>query len=162
METYDVFHKVTENSLAMVEGSLNSLGDELDDIVEKNGLLQSQISLSANELQYYQSEINALNEAYAKGELNPVEYADRLKELSGNVYDIIGNLQKLKDEIVGGFEEALNKGMEDIEKYTQYFDKLNNSLDKYRSIMELLGNGKDYDMIKTIQKGQSTILKDKL
>lgn len=107
-----------ENLIGLLEDQDVALEDGTwtEEGITQLGLVAQQYEKAAYEVEMYQKEIDALNEAYLRGEYSTDEYIEKLGDLKDAQWDAVNNMEDAKDAIIDIYEQRVEIMTEAIEK----------------------------------------------
>lgn len=100
--------------------------------------------------------IDANGNVISQPELSQEGYIEETQELIDQLYEEIDALWELDDTMCHYYEETLQKGEEELDKYMSRMEDVSSVLEHYKNISELLGKEKNYEWMGTILEGQSS------
>ena len=105
---------------------------------------------------------NGLEEAYAKGEISEEQYAEGLQDVYDKMYQQKEMIDELNETMLNYYGDTYDKVLEKIEEQVGKMDRLNEILDHYSNILDLVGKGQDFELKGALLSGQETTSKNKL
>lgn len=127
----------SEGQLAQIENKIGIYTDKkFDD------------AISGEKVDYLQH----LSDAYLAGEITQASYVEGLQEEYDAMLDNLGALSDLKDNMDDYYNNILSEVQDEIDKYTQSVEYAAQALEHWRNLIELTGDGKEYNQLIMIQK----------
>lgn len=127
----------SEGQLAQIENKIGIYTDKkFDD------------AISGEKVDYLQH----LSDAYLAGEITQASYVEGLQEEYDAMLDNLGALSDLKDNMDDYYNNVLSEVQDEIDKYTQSVEYAAQALEHWRNLIELTGDGKEYNQLIMIQK----------
>ena len=127
----------SEGQLAQIENKIGIYTDKkFDD------------AISGEKVDYLQH----LSDAYLAGEITQASYVEGLQEEYDAMLDNLSALSDLKDNMDDYYNNILSEVQDEIDKYTQSVEYAAQALEHWRNLIELTGDGKEYNQLIMIQK----------
>lgn len=127
----------SEGQLAQIENKIGIYTDKkFDD------------AISGEKVDYLQH----LSDAYLAGEITQANYVEGLQEEYDAMLDNLSALSDLKDNMDDYYNNILSEVQDEIDKYTQSVEYAAQALEHWRNLIELTGDGKEYNQLIMIQK----------
>lgn len=127
----------SEGQLAQIENKIGIYTDKkFDDII------------SGEKVDYLQH----LSDSYLAGEITQASYVEGLQEEYDAMLDNLSALSDLKDNMDDYYNNILSEVQDEIDKYTQSVEYAAQALEHWRNLIELTGDGKEYNQLIMIQK----------
>ena len=127
----------SEGQLAQIENKIGIYTDKkFDDVI------------SGEKVDYLQH----LSDAYLAGEITQANYVEGLQEEYDAMLDNLSALSDLKDNMDDYYNNILSEVQDEIDKYTQSVEYAAQALEHWRNLIELTGDGKEYNQLIMIQK----------
>ena len=127
----------SEGQLAQIENKIGIYTDKkFDDVI------------SGEKVDYLQH----LSDSYLAGEITQANYVEGLQEEYDAMLDNLGALSDLKDNMDDYYNNILSEVQDEIDKYTQSVEYAAQALEHWRNLIELTGDGKEYNQLIMIQK----------
>lgn len=145
--------EVDDAELEKLEYYIDKMSDDFYLRAENLVNYIGKVDVAEDKLKNYAQAVQDLNTQYENGEISQEAYYEKLKEIQSEEYKELQNLKELDDEIAHYFGETLEAGQEELEKYTNRLDHINEVLGHYKEIMSLLGKSTDYKMIGKVLEG---------
>jgi hypothetical protein len=76
------------------------------------------------------------------------------------MYEQSDSIDALKESMLNLYGDTYDNIMEKINKYTSRMEYLNEVLDHYSNVVNLLGKKKDYNLVSTILTGKRDVAED--
>ena len=155
---FESIRENTENEIEYWNSIMELLDeDELDSISEK-------LSGTSKQIDFYKISVRAVNDEIAELQaqqvnLDPTEFATRMKELGEKAFEYAEALKSIKEEQEGAYGEALDLVSEKLGEITEKYDNLNTALDHYMELTELINGEKDFAGIGNILSSQNEVLR---
>lgn len=127
----------SEGQLAQIENKIGIYTDKkFDD------------AISGEKVDYLQH----LSDSYLAGEITQASYVEGLQEEYDAMLDNLSALSDLKDNMDDYYNNILSEVQDEIDKYTQSVEYAAQALEHWRNLIELTGDGKEYNQLIMIQK----------
>ena len=166
--------EINDSDLQKLDYYLNKLNEDIWDMGERltlmvgqlgeNGVLNfedSQLDNYLENLDTYETAYNDLVTQYTtinpetgKTYINQDQFIQGLKDLNSKIYNELGNLQELENTMTSAIADAYAAADESLAKYTDTMSHHISVLDHFMTLMDLLGESKNYDAMKAIAEGQ--------
>lgn len=160
--TLEIEIELNDLELQEIEYYLDKIADDFYSMAEGLAYMNKQIPLWSDTLGDYETFYNGLNDAFAKGEISQAAYVEGLKESYTGIFDTLGALNELDDEMLHYYEDTLSAASDELATYTDHLEHLTGVLDHYKNIVELVNGEFDYDRIGTILEGQAASIGSEL
>ena len=172
--------EVNQSDLAKIDYYLSKLSDDIYDMSERFTLMLgslneegkfdssgSQLNEYLENLGIYQEKYNELVQKYTmidpetgKTYINQAQFMEQMAALQGEIYSELGNIQALDEAMKTGYSDAIAGAQEELSKYTAQMEHHNSVLDHYMTLMDLLGQSKNYDALIEIAQAQAEVAKN--
>jgi hypothetical protein len=166
--------EINDSDLEKLDYYLNKLSEDIWDIGERLTLMVGQLgengvlNFEDSQLDNYLENLNTYKTAYndlvtkyttinpETGEtyINQAQFIQGLKDVSSKIYSELGNLQELENTMTSAIADAYAAADETLAKYTDTMSHHISVLDHFMTLMDLLGESKNYDAMKAIAEGQ--------
>lgn len=134
-----------------LEKSKNKFYGEMENYVsklyEKVGIYgqQSEDGVWDGKVAAFNQNVDELLEARKTGAINTKQFEESLAELQTKTIGEINNLNELKEAFSSVYGDTLNKMGEEVSIFTSKMEGLNQVLDHYSNILDLVGKKDDFD-----------------
>lgn len=166
--------EINDSDLEKLDYYLNKLSEDIWDMGERLTLMVGQLgedgvlNLEDSQLDNYLENLDTYEAAYndlvtqyttinpetGKTYINQDQFIQGLKDLNSKIYSELGNLQELENTMTSAIADAYAAADETLAKYTDTMSHHISVLDHFMTLMDLLGESKNYDAMKAIAEGQ--------
>lgn len=117
----------------------------------------------ADSAEHYRNTYNELQKSFENGEISKDQLIEGQKEAISNLIENAEQMQEFLEYATHEYyAEALEMGIEEIDKYAEGFDRLSDAVDHYMNIASTLGKETDYEYIEKFLNANISNINNKL
>ena len=159
--------EINDAALKEIDTKIKILEKDFYSMAESASLLYSKketdkIDLLGSKYEDLKDSQQDLTAAYNAGKITQADYIEGLKSNRDEVQGLIDDLLEIDDTMLHFYGETLSAGAEQLALYTDEMDHLNDVLQHYIDISELLGIDDNYEMMGEFLRGQREMAKNSL
>ena len=138
--------EINDSKLELVEYYLNKIEDSLYDSSDAFEDFSKQQSIYTDNLKNLENHVADLEKQYYEGKISLDAYKEGLREAQSATIENLEALEEVKEAMSDYYSNYLTLVQDEIAKYTDRMEHLNDVLDHYSNILEIIGKQKDFDM----------------
>ena len=161
--TYSLEIKVTvnDNDLEYLNHKISQIEDDIYKTAEVldyyfSGSGDTKLKLINEAITIQTNNFKNLDKAYQNGKITQEQYVEGLKESYNALLSNIESISDLKKELTDYYGNVLNNVIAEMDKYISRVEHMNSLTDHYRSILDLTGRGKDYNLLEQLYAANAT------
>ena len=163
--------ELNDDDMKMIDYYLNKVSDNFFQMAEAAALMTSALDSALGTSQWdiyttnlanYEKHLNSLKDSYDKGEISQADYVEGLREAQDGIISNLSSLNELDKTMMKYYGDTLNMAIDEVAKYTDHMDHLNEVLEHYQSLMDIMGKSADYKTIGTILEARAKVLGDQV
>ena len=171
--------KINENASKRLEYELSKIEDDFYSAAEAAALFfgmgengkasaNSKVGISESNLKNQESSWTKLYEQYNTFDesgnrlISDDDFIKGTEQARDAIYDELYALQEIDDFMMNYYGDTLEKGMEELSKYTDRMDHLSNVLEHYNNIISITGRDSDYEAMGIVLEGQAHAAENKM
>ena len=154
--------EINDAELKKLEYFLGKYSDNFYKMAESAALMNDKIDPTIQNLEDYKNHKEALDAAYASGQISQEAYVEGLKEVREGYYANLEALIELDKQMMYYYGDTLDAAQAEIDSFTDHMEHLTDVFDHYMSLMEILGKQKDYNAMGNFLEGKADTIRDRL
>ena len=154
--------EINDAELKKLEYFLGKYSDNFYKMAESAALMNDKIDPTIQNLEDYKNHKEALDAAYASGQISQEAYVEGLKEVREGYYANLEALIELDKQMMHYYGDTLDAAQAEIDSFTDHMEHLTDVFDHYMSLMEILGKQKDYNAMGNFLEGKADTIRDRL
>lgn len=163
--------ELNDNDMKMIDYYLNKVSDNFFQMAEAAALMTSALDSALGTSQWdiyitnlanYEKHLNSLKDSYDRGEISQADYIEGLREAQDGIISTLSSLDELDKAMMEYYGNTLNMAIDEVAKYADHMDHLNEILEHYQSLMDIMGKSADYKTIGAILEARAQVLGDQV
>ena len=163
--------ELNDDDMKMIDYYLDRVSDNFFQMAEAAALMTSALDSTLGTSQWdiyttnlanYEKHLNSLKDSYDKGEISQADYVEGLREAQDGIISNLSSLNELDKTMMEYYGDTLNMDIDEVAKYTDHMDHLNEVLEHYQSLMDIMGKSADYKTIGAILEARAKVLGDQV
>lgn len=163
--------ELNDDDMKMIDYYLDKVSDDFFQMAEAAALMTSALDSALGTSQWdiyvtnlanYEKHLNSLKDSYDRGEISQADYIEGLREAQDGIISTLSSLNELDKTMMEYYGDTLNMAIDEVAKYTDHMDHLNETLEHYQSLMDIMGKSADYKTIGAILEARAKVLGDQV
>ena len=154
--------ELDEMELENIQKTIEYLGEDVFNRAEILAETSKQVDIYNDSHKDLQDTYKELEDAYGNQKISQADYIEGLKNIKDQTYENIDAIMELKAQMDTFYQDTLDAGQEEYDKYFEFMSQPADVLDHYSNILDIAGEEENYWKKGDILNGINNVRKNQL